>query len=83
MVQSCLLLKIAFLYSLQIHLINHIIINQHVKACLDNQHVFISFAFHTFGFLAPEVVDLLRQVQIVMHSNVMTLEIYGCSFLKT
>ncbi|MFS8005374.1 hypothetical protein Hanom_Chr13g01236541 [Helianthus anomalus] len=27
---------------------------KHEKACLDNQHVFIPFAFDTFGFLAPE-----------------------------
>ncbi|MCI67229.1 xylem serine proteinase, partial [Trifolium medium] len=36
---------------------------KHKKACSDNQHVFISSAFDTFGFLAPEVVDLLRRVQ--------------------
>ncbi|MFS8014117.1 hypothetical protein Hanom_Chr15g01340861 [Helianthus anomalus] len=45
---------------------------KHEKACLDNQHVFIPFAFDTFGFLAPEAVDLLNRVQRVMHSNVMT-----------
>ncbi|KAJ0808609.1 putative exostosin [Helianthus annuus] len=47
-------------------------VTKHEKACLDNQHVFISFAFDTFGFLAPEAVDLLSRVQRVMHSNVMT-----------
>ncbi|KAJ0679917.1 putative exostosin [Helianthus annuus] len=45
---------------------------KHEKSCLDNQHVFIPFAFDTFGFLAPEAVDLLSRVQRVMHSNVMT-----------
>ncbi|KAJ0606231.1 putative glycosyl transferase, family 14, beta-glucuronosyltransferase GlcAT14A/B/C [Helianthus annuus] len=45
---------------------------KHEKACLDNQHVFIPFAFDTFGFLAPKAVDLLSRVQRVMHSNVMT-----------
>ncbi|MFS7974210.1 hypothetical protein Hanom_Chr09g00865921 [Helianthus anomalus] len=35
-------------------------------------HVFIPFAFDTFGFLAPEAVDLLSRVQRVMRSNVMT-----------
>ncbi|KAJ0928249.1 hypothetical protein HanRHA438_Chr04g0191971 [Helianthus annuus] len=45
---------------------------KHEKACLDNQHVFISFVFDTFGFLTPEAVDLLSRVQRVMHSNVMT-----------
>ena len=32
---------------------------KHEKACSDNQHAFIPFAFDTFGFLAPEVVDLM------------------------
>jgi len=45
---------------------------KHEKACSDNQHVFIPFAFDTFGFLAPEAVDLLHRVQKVMHSNVMS-----------
>ncbi|KAL4564082.1 hypothetical protein LXL04_028133 [Taraxacum kok-saghyz] len=40
---------------------------KHEKACLENQHVFIPFAFDTFGFLAPEAVDLLNRVQRVMH----------------
>jgi len=42
------------------------------KMCSDNQHAFIPFAFDTFDFLAPEVVDLLRRVQMVMHNNVMS-----------
>ncbi|MCI12108.1 ATPase family AAA domain-containing protein, partial [Trifolium medium] len=29
-------------------------------------------AFDTFGFLAPEAVDLLRRVQRVMHSNIVS-----------
>ncbi|KAL4564267.1 hypothetical protein LXL04_028325 [Taraxacum kok-saghyz] len=45
---------------------------KHEKACIENQHVFIPFVFDTFGFLAPEAVDLLNRVQRVMHSNVMT-----------
>ena len=45
---------------------------KHEKACFDNQHVFIPFAFVTFGFLAPEAVGLLHRVQKVMHSNVMS-----------
>jgi hypothetical protein len=47
-------------------------IAKHEKACSDNQHAFIPFAFDTFGFLAPEAVELLKRVQRVMHSNVMT-----------
>ena len=45
---------------------------KHEKACSDNQHAFIPFVFDTFGFLAPEAVDLLHRVQKVMHSNVMS-----------
>ncbi|MCH86889.1 auxilin-like protein [Trifolium medium] len=40
------------------------------KACSDNQHVFIPFTFDTFDFLAPDVVDLLKRVQRVMHNKV-------------
>jgi hypothetical protein len=29
---------------------------KHERTCSDNQHMFISFAFDTFGFLAPEAV---------------------------
>ncbi|GJZ88958.1 putative reverse transcriptase domain-containing protein [Tanacetum coccineum] len=47
-------------------------VTKHEKTCIENQHVFISFAFDTFGFLAPEAVELLSRVQRVMHSNVMT-----------
>jgi hypothetical protein len=45
---------------------------KHEKAYFDNQHVFIPFAFDTFGFLAPGAVDLLKRIQKVMHSNVMS-----------
>ncbi|GJS40176.1 putative reverse transcriptase domain-containing protein [Tanacetum coccineum] len=47
-------------------------VTKHDKACNENQHVFIPFAFDTFGFFAPEAVELLRRVQRVMHINVMT-----------
>ncbi|GJZ35233.1 RNA-directed DNA polymerase, eukaryota [Tanacetum coccineum] len=47
-------------------------VTKHEKACIENQHVFIPFGFDTFGFLAPEAVELLSRVQRVMHSNVMT-----------
>ncbi|GKD68631.1 hypothetical protein Tco_1322721 [Tanacetum coccineum] len=46
-------------------------VTKHEKACIENQHVFIPFAFDTFGLLAPEAVELLSRVQRVMHSNVM------------
>ena len=42
---------------------------KHEKACLDNQHVFLPFAFDTFGFLAPEAVKFLSRVQRVVHGT--------------
>jgi hypothetical protein len=46
---------------------------KHEKACSNNQHAFILFAFDTFDFLAPQVVSLLQRVQKVMNSNVVPL----------
>nr|GEZ78006.1 hypothetical protein [Tanacetum cinerariifolium] len=34
-------------------------VTKHKKACIENQHVFIPFAFDTFGLLAPEAMELL------------------------
>ncbi|MCI00955.1 5'-methylthioadenosine/S-adenosylhomocysteine nucleosidase, partial [Trifolium medium] len=45
---------------------------KHEKTCSENQHAFIPFTFDTFGFLAPDVVDLLRRVLRVMHNNVVS-----------
>ncbi|KAL7594924.1 hypothetical protein Lser_V15G27684 [Lactuca serriola] len=45
---------------------------KHENACRENQHVFVPFAFDTFGFLAPEAVELLNRVQRVMHYNVIS-----------
>ncbi|GJX36638.1 hypothetical protein Tco_0248195 [Tanacetum coccineum] len=47
-------------------------VTKHEKTCIESQHVFIPFAFDTFGFLAPETVELFNRVQRVMHNNVMT-----------
>ncbi|GKA09149.1 ARID DNA-binding domain-containing protein [Tanacetum coccineum] len=47
-------------------------VTKHEKACIENQHLFIPFAFDIFGFLASEAVELLSRVQRVMHNNVMT-----------
>ncbi|GJR10423.1 RNA-directed DNA polymerase, eukaryota, reverse transcriptase zinc-binding domain protein [Tanacetum coccineum] len=33
-------------------------VTKHEKTCIENQHVFIPFAFDTFGFLAPEALML-------------------------
>ncbi|GJZ74182.1 putative reverse transcriptase domain-containing protein [Tanacetum coccineum] len=38
-------------------------VTKHEKACIKNQHVFVPFAFDTFGFLAPEALELLNRVQ--------------------
>nr|GEZ31834.1 auxilin-like protein [Tanacetum cinerariifolium] len=45
-------------------------VTKYKKACIKNQHVFVPFAFDTFGFLAPEAMELLNRVQQVMHSNI-------------
>ncbi|GJX62058.1 hypothetical protein Tco_0294958 [Tanacetum coccineum] len=45
---------------------------KHEKAYLENQHVFIPFAFDTFGFLAPEADEFLNRVQRVVQSNFST-----------
>ncbi|KAL6514241.1 hypothetical protein OROHE_019228 [Orobanche hederae] len=47
-------------------------IAKYEKACHENGHAFIPFAFDTFGFLPPDAVGLLKRVQKVMHNNVMT-----------
>ncbi|GJT00103.1 hypothetical protein Tco_0821272 [Tanacetum coccineum] len=38
-------------------------VTKHDKACIENQHVFVPFAFDAFSFLAPEAVELLNRVQ--------------------
>nr|GEW13701.1 hypothetical protein [Tanacetum cinerariifolium] len=45
---------------------------KHEKGCLENQHVFIPFAFDTFGFFAPETEKFLNRVQRVVQSNCST-----------
>jgi hypothetical protein len=35
----------------------------------NNQFAFILFAFDTFGFLAPDTMNILKRVQRLMHSN--------------
>jgi hypothetical protein len=55
---------------------------KHEKMCSDNQHVFISFAFDIFDFLAPEAVDLLKSIQKVMHGNVMSLRSMNAVFQR-
>ncbi|KAL8233842.1 hypothetical protein R6Q59_019942 [Mikania micrantha] len=38
-------------------------IAKHEKACAENQHAFIPFAFDTFGSLAPDAATFLKRVQ--------------------
>nr|KAJ0205010.1 hypothetical protein LSAT_V11C500282860 [Lactuca sativa] len=45
---------------------------KHENACIENQHVFVPFAFDTFGFLASEAMELLNRVQQVINSNVIS-----------
>jgi hypothetical protein len=55
---------------------------KHEKTCSDNQHVFIPFAFDTFGFLAPEAVHILKRIQKAMHSNVISPRSMNIVFQK-
>ena len=52
---------------------------KHEKACAENQHVFIPFAFDTFGSFAPEAVIFLKRVQRIVHSNLSTPK--NCNFV--
>jgi hypothetical protein len=40
---------------------------KHEKTFFDNQHIFILFAFDSFGFLAQKAENLLKNVQKVMY----------------
>ncbi|GJW99717.1 RNA-directed DNA polymerase, eukaryota [Tanacetum coccineum] len=54
-------------------------VTKHEKACVENQHVFIPFAFDTFGFLAPEAVEFLISENLFItypHIRATTLERY-------
>jgi len=55
---------------------------KHEKSCSDNEHAFIPFALDTFGFLAPEAVDLLHRVQKIMHSNVVSPRSMNVVFMR-
>lgn len=36
-------------------------VTKHENACIENQHMFIPFAFDNFGFLTSETVKLFQQ----------------------
>ncbi|GJY88497.1 hypothetical protein Tco_0503125 [Tanacetum coccineum] len=42
-------------------------VTKHEKTCIENQHMFILFAFDTFVFLTHEAVELLNGVQWIMN----------------
>ncbi|MFS7902902.1 putative exostosin [Helianthus anomalus] len=52
---------------------------KHEKDCIENQHVFVPFAFDTFGALAPDAVRFLKRVQQVVNSN--TAHVKGQNFV--
>ncbi|MFS7925874.1 putative exostosin [Helianthus anomalus] len=52
---------------------------KHEKACIENQHVLVPFAFDTFGALAPDAVRFLKRVQQVVSSN--TVHVKGQNFV--
>ncbi|MFS8022418.1 putative exostosin [Helianthus anomalus] len=54
-------------------------IAKHEKACIENQHVFVPFAFDTFGALAPDAMRFLKRVQQVVSSN--TAHVKGQNFV--
>lgn len=45
---------------------------KHEKAYMLNQHVFIAFLFHIFGFLSRDVVEFLIIIKKVVHGNIMS-----------
>jgi hypothetical protein len=55
---------------------------KHESVSSTNQHAFIPFLFDTFGFLAPDVVNMLKRVQRVMHNNVMSLRYLNIVFKR-
>ncbi|GJV88413.1 hypothetical protein Tco_1532351 [Tanacetum coccineum] len=58
-------------------------VTKHEKACIENQHVFVPFAFDAFGFLAPEAVELLNRFQRVMHEGFDNdKEVAGCAWCR-
>jgi hypothetical protein len=48
--------------------------------CSDNQQIFTQFAFNIFALLIQVVVNLLKRVQKVMHSNVVSLRSMDVGF---
>ncbi|KAJ0449913.1 putative exostosin [Helianthus annuus] len=55
---------------------------KHEKVCLENQHVFVPFAFDTFGGLVPDAVRLLNRVQKVVNSNSSSLKVSNFVFSR-
>jgi len=45
------------------------------KMVSDNEHAFISFTFDTIDFLALETNGLRKRIQMIMYSNVMSMNL--------
>jgi hypothetical protein len=45
---------------------------EHDRACSDDQYASIPFVFDIFGFRAPNIVNILKKVQRVMHNNMVS-----------
>jgi hypothetical protein len=45
---------------------------EHDRACSDDQYASIPFVFDIFGFRAPNIVNILKKVQRVMYSNMIS-----------
>jgi hypothetical protein len=45
---------------------------KHEKTYFDNKHIFIQFAFDIFDTLTSKAANLLKRVQNVMHSDVVS-----------
>jgi 3-hydroxyacyl-CoA dehydrogenase len=48
---------------------------KHERACSENQHASIPFAFDTVGFLVPKTINkYFKKVRRVMHDNVVSFK---------
>jgi hypothetical protein len=47
-------------------------VTKHKKTCSDNQYAIIHIVFDTFSFLTPEAVNILKKVQRIMHSKLVS-----------
>jgi hypothetical protein len=55
---------------------------KHEKTCFNYQHVFISFVFDTFGFVALDAANLPQKIQRVKHNNVVSPKSINITFKR-